>query len=113
MHTNLAFDTRSSVWKIVCPLLDDATRASIIFLPDPHSLGAKLSEILPEDTIPDFLGGTYPTKETASNDLTYATSTTVPTSSIRSRFGIDSPSNSSPTLSQVSSAELWRATNGR
>lgn len=112
MYTNLALGTSSSVWKIVSPLLDEATQASIIFLRDPHSLGATLSEILPEDTIPDFLGGTYPTAETASNELTYATSTTVPTSTVRSRFGADFPSSPSPILSPVSSPGLWRATNG-
>lgn len=103
------------LWKITSPLLDDATRSSIIFLSDPTSLGETLTSILPENSVPEFLGGTLSIDETLSKSLTFATSATVETSSIRARFTTTaqgSASSSSHILSPAASPALKAAVNG-
>lgn len=103
------------LWKIVSPLLDEATRSSIIFLSDPTSLGETLTSILPENSVPEFLGGTLQTDETLSTSLTFATSATVATSSIHARFTTTahgSDSSSSHILSPAASPTLKAAVNG-
>ena len=46
------------LWTLVCPLIDETSRGKFLFYAGDHFLGpGGLSEYLPEDKIPDWLGG--------------------------------------------------------
>jgi len=46
------------LWTLVCPLIDETSRGKFLFYAGDHFLGAGgLAEYLPEDKVPDWLGG--------------------------------------------------------
>ena len=46
------------LWTLVCPLIDETSRGKFLFYAGDHFLGpGGLGEYLPEDKIPDWLGG--------------------------------------------------------
>ena len=52
------------LWTLVCPLIDETSRGKFLFYAGDHFLGpGGLSEYLPEEKIPDWLGGASSTGE--------------------------------------------------
>ena len=50
------------LWTLVCPLIDETSRGKFLFYAGDHFLGpGGLGEYLPEDRIPDWLGGSSAT----------------------------------------------------
>ena len=46
------------LWTLVCPLIDETSRGKFLFYPGEHFLGqGGLAEYLPEEKVPDWLGG--------------------------------------------------------
>lgn len=58
------------LWTLVCPLIDETSRGKFMFYAGDHFLGpGGLNEYLPEDKIPDWLGGPSATGERDIRDM--------------------------------------------
>lgn len=59
------------LWTLVCPLIDETSRGKFLFYAGDHFLGpGGLSEYLPEERIPDWLGGNSATGGTRRQSWT-------------------------------------------
>lgn len=61
-----------ALWKIVSPLLDQDTINAIVFVKSPLKLREELAGDMPDELMPDFLGGGGKTMEMQSNRMELA-----------------------------------------